>query len=58
MLIKYIGPDTGQQQIADLVPTGFEFECGRCARTYRYVREELYPLRTDSPPPRELQNPF
>jgi hypothetical protein len=58
MLVKYIGPDIGQKEVGDLVPTGFEYECGRCTRTHRYLREELYPFRTDSAPPKGFENPF
>lgn len=56
--VKYIGPDTGQTEIEDSVPTGFEYQCGRCSRAHRYLREELYPLKTDSAPPAGFENPF
>jgi hypothetical protein len=50
-LIKYLGPDTGQSEVDDTAPTGFQYQCGNCHQAHRYELKDVYPFRTDSSPP-------
>ena len=55
---KYMGPDIGQVEIAELTPTGFQYECGGCRQQHRYELEDLRMERLPSPPPPGWENGF
>jgi hypothetical protein len=57
-LVKYCGPDVGQTEVADLDPTGFQYECGNFHQAHPYELKDVYPYRTDSAPPAEFEKPF
>jgi hypothetical protein len=56
--IKYHGTDIGAIEIAEMVPTGFSYQCGLCHRTHRYEIEETRIEHLDVAPPPGWTNPF
>ena len=58
-LIKYLGRFQEGKPIDELVPaTGFYCECQTCGKTHRYTRDDVYPLKSDDPPPPGFKDRF
>lgn len=56
--IKYHGIDIGAIEYAELAPTGFSYQCGRCLQTHRYEIEETRIESLSLAPPFGWSNPF
>jgi hypothetical protein len=54
--LKYLGLYEGQVEIAEMAPTGVQYQCGLCRKTHRYEREEMRTELFDWPPPPGWQN--
>ena len=57
-VLKYLGEDIGQEEIAEFEPTGFQYECGNCQTPQRFDLVDLYPAKMDEPPPPGWSNGF
>lgn len=54
--LKYLGPDIGQLEVAELAPTGAVYQCGKCQKTHRYELAEMYTHISPHAPPPGWQN--
>jgi hypothetical protein len=58
LLVKYVGPDTGQSELQEMAPEWFDCRCEECHRLHRYTRADIYAVKTDEAPPPEFENAF
>src|SRR5215831_3048915 len=57
-ILKYMGPDSGEREFSEFVPTRFYVDCGRCLQCHSYEQSEVYPLITETAAPPEFHNAF
>jgi hypothetical protein len=57
-LVKYVGPYSGESRFQHLAPESFVYCCAECKQTYRYQREEIFPVLLDKTPPVGFESTF
>lgn len=57
-MVKYVGPYSGESKFQHLAPEWFECCCAECKKTYRYNREDVYPILLDEHPPPGFESAF